>query len=95
MGVTPALPPDSVKEVGKHYYSEDKWLKSMVENKWEGLATSNKEQGNSQELGKQPETDNKKLESEGMQVEKKLGKDSDKNNDQTSKDVILPGESHS
>jgi hypothetical protein len=24
MGVTPALPPDSVKEVGKHYYSEDK-----------------------------------------------------------------------
>jgi hypothetical protein len=67
----------------------------MVENKWEGLATSNKEQGNSQELGKQPETDNKKLESEGMQVEKKLGKDSDKNNDQTSKDVILPGESHS
>jgi len=67
----------------------------MVENKWEGLATSNKEQGNSQELGKQPETDNKNLESEGMRVEKKLGKDSDKNNDQTSKDVILPGDSHS
>jgi hypothetical protein len=68
---------------------------SMVENKWEGSTTSNKEQGSSQELGKQPETDNRNLESEGMQVEEKLGQDSDKSNDHTSKDVILPGESHS
>jgi hypothetical protein len=67
----------------------------MLENKWEGSMTSNKEQGSSQELGKQPETDNRNLESEGMQVEEKLGQDSDKSNDQTSKDVILPGESHS
>jgi len=30
----------------------------------------NKEQGNSKELGTQPEKDNKKLESEGMQLER-------------------------
>jgi len=30
-----------------------------------------------------------------MQVEEKLGQDSDKRNDQISKDVILPGENHS
>ncbi len=35
------------------------------------------------------------FEFEGMQVEEKLGQDFDKSNDQTSKDVILLGESHS
>ncbi len=84
-----------VEEAGNNTILRTNNSESMVENKWEGSTTSNKEQGSSQELDEQPETDNRNLESEGMQVEKKLGQDSDKSNDQTSKDVILPGESHS
>ncbi len=61
-----------VEEAGNNTILRTNNSESMVENKWEGSTTSNKEQGSSQELGEQPKTDNMNLESKNHEPKKEI-----------------------